>query len=62
MSNHYHLFIETSEKTFVFQEFPDVHERLEFIASAYDERILDEITKASSLVVTSVKEKGPDVE
>ncbi len=43
--------------SFIFQEFPDKNEREEFLQSTADERILEEIKKASNLVVTSVKEK-----
>ena len=43
--------------SFVFQEFPNQKEREEFLQSMVDERILEEIKKASNLVVTSVKEK-----
>ena len=43
--------------SFVFQEYPDKKEREEFLQSTADERIVDEIKKASNLVVASVKEK-----
>ncbi len=43
--------------SFIFQEFPDQKEREEFLESTADERVLEEIKKASNLVVTSVKEK-----
>ena len=42
---------------FVFTDFKDKQERKAFLQSAADERILDELKKASNLVVTSVKEK-----
>ena len=42
--------------SFVFTCFKDKDERMEFLQSASDESLLEEIKKASSLVVTSVKE------
>ena len=41
--------------SFVFSNFKDKNEREVFLQSAVDERILDEIKKASNLVITSVK-------
>jgi len=34
---------------------------IEFMEYAHDERILEEIKKASNLVITSVKEKRPNI-
>lgn len=53
--------IECLKASFVFEDYNDVNERLEFIEYAHDERILDEIKKASNLVVTSIKEHKPDI-
>ncbi len=47
--------------SFVFEKYPNVTERVEFIQYAHDERILEEIKKASSLVVTSIKDKKPNI-
>ena len=41
--------------SFVFTDFKDKPERKAFLQSTVDERILDEIKKASNLVITSVK-------
>ena len=43
------------EDSFVFTDFKDKKEREAFLESTVDERILDEIKKASNMVVTSVK-------
>jgi len=48
--------------SFVFIEFPDVKERIEFLHYANDERVLDEIKKASNLVMTSIKSKDLDLD
>jgi len=48
------------KNSFVFEAFPNVNDRVEFLETAVDERILEEIKKASNLVVTSVKEKKLD--
>ncbi len=48
------------KESIVFEMYNDIKERLEFIAFAHDERVLDEIKKASNLVVTSIKEKKID--
>ena len=45
----------------VFENYPNAAERIEFIKYAHDERILEEIKKASNLVITSVKEKKPNI-
>ena len=45
----------------VFEKYPNITERIEFIQYAHDERILDEIRKASNLVVTSIKEKKTNI-
>jgi len=47
--------------SFVFEQYPNVTDRVEFIQYAHDERILDEIKKASNLVVTSIKDKKPNI-
>ena len=44
----------------VFLDFPNKKEREEFLQCSVDERILEEIKKASNLVVTSVKDKKLD--
>ncbi len=49
------------KESFVFEMFPDVTERIEFLQYANDESVLDEIKKASNLVVTSIKKKGLDL-
>jgi len=49
--------IECLKESFVFQEFPNQKDREEFLQSVVDESMLEEIKKASNLVVTSVKEK-----
>jgi len=41
----------------MFQDFKELKDKVEFFESAADESVLDEIRKASNLVVTSVKEK-----
>ena len=43
--------------SFIFTEFGNKNDRKEFLQSTTDESILDEIKKASNLVVTSVNEK-----
>jgi len=48
------------KESFVFRDFKDLDERLEFLGSAVDERLLDEINKASNLVVSSVKKRELD--
>jgi len=48
--------IECIRTSFVFQEFPKQKEREAFLQSTADERILEEIKKASNLVVSSVKD------
>ena len=48
------------QASFMFEDFTDKQDRVEFFECAVDERLLDEIRKASNLVVTSVKEKKPD--
>ena len=49
------------QSSFVFEKYPNVTDRVEFIQYAHDERILDEIKKASNLVVTSIKDKKPNI-
>ncbi len=49
--------IECLKNSIVFKMYKDVNERLEFIQYAYDERVLEDIKKASNLVVTSIKTK-----
>ncbi|WP_345975312.1 transposase [Sulfurimonas sp. HSL3-7] len=46
--------------SFVFEKFTDRKDRVEFFECGVDERILEEIQKASTLVVTSIKEKKLD--
>ncbi len=59
----YRSFIEEVEpiwclkESIIFQDIKEVKERVEFFESAADEHLLDEMRKASNLVVTSVKEK-----
>lgn len=48
------------EASLMFQEFGAIKERIELFERAVDERVLDDIRKASNLVVTSVKEKRLD--
>ena len=50
------------QASFMFEDFTDKQDRIEFFECAVDERLLDEIKKASNLVVTSVQEKKPDPE
>jgi len=50
------------EHSFVFKNFKNLDERLEFLHLTVDERILEEINKASNLVVTSIKSKVLDPE
>ena len=45
------------QESFVFVDFATEQEREEFLQCSVDERLLDEIKKASSLVVTSIKSK-----
>ncbi|MEA1920010.1 MAG: hypothetical protein U9N52_09235, partial [Campylobacterota bacterium] len=49
--------IECLKGSIVFEMYTDVYERLEFIQYAYNEKILEDIKKASNLVVTSIKTK-----
>ena len=63
----YCAFIETTpisclKHSFVFENFQDKQERIEFFESAKYEHLLDEIKKASNLVVTNIKEKKTDPE
>ncbi len=44
----------------IFKMYKDVNERLEFIQSAHNERVLEDIRKSSNLVVTSIKTKKPN--
>ncbi len=53
--------IECLKASFVFEQYHDSKERLAFIEHAHDERVLEEIKKASNLVVTTIKEKKPDL-
>ena len=48
------------EHSFVFKSFKELDERLEFLHLAVDEHILEDINKASNLVVTSIKSKVLD--
>ena len=48
------------KSSFVFTEFQDKNERKEFLQSTIDENVLQEIKKASNLVVTSVSDKTLD--
>ena len=52
--------IECLKDSFVFEKFTKQKERVEFFEYSVDERILEEIQKASNLVVTSIKEKKLD--
>ena len=52
--------IECLKESFMFKEFRDRQDRIGFFESPADERILEEIKKASNLVVTSVKDKKLD--
>ncbi len=52
--------IECLRGSFVFERFTKQKERVEFFECGVDERILEEIQKASNLVVTSIKEKKLD--
>jgi len=47
--------------SFLFDAFKTKDERKEFLQCSVDEHLLDEIKKASNLVVTSIKDKKPDV-
>lgn len=47
--------------SFIFENFSTIQERIDFFESAEYEHLLDEIKKASNLVVTNVKEKKPDL-
>ncbi|MEA3522347.1 MAG: transposase [Campylobacterota bacterium] len=49
------------KSSFVFEQYPNVNERMAFIQYAHDERVLGEIKKASNLVVTSIKNSKPNV-
>jgi hypothetical protein len=46
--------------SFVFETFTDRNDRVAFFECGVDERMLEEIQKASNLVVTSIKEKKLD--
>lgn len=46
--------------SFVFKDFTSREDRIEFLGCSVDERILEEVKKASNLVVTSIKEKKLD--
>jgi len=48
------------KNSLVFEMYSNVVERLEFIEFSYNERILQEITKASNLVISAVKIKKLD--
>ena len=48
------------KNSFVFEMYSNVVERLEFIEFSYNERILEEITIASNLVISAVKVKKLD--
>jgi hypothetical protein len=48
------------KESFVFEMYEDVTERLAFIECAHNESVLDEIKKASNLVLGSIKEKKLD--
>ena len=50
------------EGSFVFDEFKTIDARLDFLHSSIDERLLDEINKASNLVITSIKKKILDTD
>lgn len=52
--------IECLKNSFMFEKFTTKEARVEFFESSVDERVLDEIQKASKLVVTSVKKKTLD--
>jgi putative transposase len=54
--------MECMKESFVFETYEDIKERLAFIEYAHNERILDEIKKASNLVVGSINEKKLDSE
>ena len=49
------------QSSLLFEKYPNVSERIEVIEYAHDERILEEIKKASNLVITSVKENKPNI-
>jgi REP element-mobilizing transposase RayT/Mor family transcriptional regulator len=53
--------IECLKNSFMFEKFITQQERVEFFESSVDERVLEEIQKASKLVVTSIKKKTLDV-
>lgn len=63
----YLSFIEQEEpipcltNSFLFTDIPDVDEREALLKSSVDERLLEEINKASKLVITSVGEKKLDL-
>jgi DNA-directed RNA polymerase specialized sigma subunit len=48
--------------SFIFTDFKEQNERVDFLQSTVDENILHEIKKASNLVVTSIDEKTPDIQ
>ena len=52
--------IECLKNSFMFEKFTTKEARVEFFESSVDERVLEEIQKASKLVVTSVKKKTLD--
>lgn len=49
--------IECLKKSILFEMYEDVTERLEFIEYAHNESVLEDIKKASNLVITSIKIK-----
>ena len=63
----YQSFVEETESiaclknSFVFDAFKTKEERKEFLQCSVDEHLLDEIKKASNLVVTSIKDKKLDI-
>lgn len=50
------------KESFVFKMYDDISERIQFIKYAHDERVLEEIKKASSLVVCSLNKRVLDVQ
>lgn len=63
----YRSFVEETEpigclkSSFLFDAFKTIEERKEFLECSVDEYLLDEIKKASNLVVTSIKDKKLDI-
>ena len=49
------------KESFMFKEFTAKQDRIEFFESPIDDRVLEEIKKASNLVITSVKDKKLDI-